>query len=360
MEKIAVARQPFYHEAQQPSKGHELANEMQTYPAETLTSQSNSSPTLVDGSASPYTSLRDSSGPFTNLTLAASTQPGLNPWSQFCNVPSSPDANSSDFIAEADSLWPRGSNCNTISCTSSASQAQLDSINYAEYFPHSFHGSDPLVQLHRRIRQNNSTADMGQLVPGFTISDVAAPALEDPVQVSSTRRLELIDSISKEESECCCDSQLQPAHLQQGEGSAPLDGDDDDGQTPDQIQLARAHQFLFLDQERHCRHAELIPPTSMFDDLRGMTKCSHGFGVSTSPAATRKSECALSSSSTGDTGHTTEDCKLHETTITDFGSPGGEMNHKATHAPCSCIGKRKRRPEREDIADPDSIQPAVL
>ena len=192
MEKFAVARQPFYHEAQQPSKGHELANEMQTYPAEvTLTSQSNSSPTLVDGSATPYTSSRDSSGPFTNLTPTTSTRPGHNPWSGFCNVPSSPDANSSDFIVKADSLWPRSSNYNAISCTSSASQAQLDSINYAEYFPHSFHGSDPLVQLHRRIRQNNSTADMGQLVPGFTISDVAAPALEDPVQVSSTRRLEL-------------------------------------------------------------------------------------------------------------------------------------------------------------------------
>lgn len=360
MEKIAVARQLFYHEAQQPSKGHELANEMQTYPAETLTSQSNSSPTLVDGSATPYTSLRDSSGPFTNSTTTASTRPGLNPWSGFCNVPSSPDANSSDFVAEADSLWRRSSYYNTISCTSSASQAQLDSENYAEYFPHSFHGSDPLVQLHCRIRQNNSTADMGQLVPGFAVSDVAAPALEDPVQVSSIRRQQLIDSILREESECHCDSQLQPAHLQQGEGSAPHDDDDDDGQTLDQIQLARARQFLFLDQERHHSHAELSPPASVFDDLRGMTKCSHGFGVSTSPGATRKSECVLSSSSTGDTGSLTEDYKLHETTITDFGSPGGEMNYMSTHATCSRIGKRKRRPEREDIADPDSIQPAVL
>ena len=331
---------------------------MMTYPAETLTSQSNSSPALADGSATPYTSLRDPSGPFTNLTPAASTQPGLNPWSRFFSVPSSPDTNSTDFIVEADSLWPRTSTYNAISCTSSASQAQLDAINYAEYFPRSFHGSDPLVQLHHRLRRNNSTADMGQLVPGFSISDVAAPALEVPAQGSSTRRLELIDSILREESECRCDSQLQ-----QGEGSADNDDDDyddDDGQTPDQIQLARARQFLFIDQERHHRHAELIPPASMFDDLRGMTKCSHAFRVSTSPAATRKSECALTSSSTGDTGNITEDYKVHETTITDFGSPGAETIYMSTHATCSDNGKRKRRPEHEDIADPASIQPAVL
>lgn len=358
MEKLTVARQPVYHEAQQPSEGHKLANEMQirivpkvmtAYPAETLTSQSNSSPALGDGSATPYTSSRDSSEPLTNSTPPASTQPGLNPWSPFCNAPSSPDADSSSFIVEADSWRPSRSNNNAFTCTSPAAQAQLDCTNYAEYFSHSVHGLDSLVQLNRRRRRNNSKADVGQLVPEFAISDVAAP-LEGPVQDSSLRRLGLINSILRDESECHGDLQLQPAHLQQDEGSAPHDDDDDDAQTLDQIQLARARQFLFLDQECHHRHTELIPPAAMFEDLGGMTKCSHGFGVSGFPATTRNSECALSSSSTGDAGEFTEDDKLHETAIT-----GGDMKYMSTNA-----GKRRRRPEQEDIVVPDRNQPEIL